>query len=269
MSGEVWVNDIDLGDYGFMGSPPIRSFTDAPVLADPMVITQGWPGPLWAGEPTLAQVRTVLVNGKVIAASNAALLAAVDNLRALCEDGAVRLRFADRPTQEYRDARCKEFSDSRRDLLLGLATELAIAFELANPQRFDMHPIGLGLSTSRIACPLGTAPSYPVILISGAGAAVTNPTITYRNAAGLVVQTMGFTGTIGANDFWRVDTTRAMITKSLAGTASDGISLWTGGDFPVLRPADAWFETTAWPTLELSASAGTPVGTVVYARQYQ
>lgn len=271
MSGEIWVNDIDLGDYAFTASPVTKAWGDAPDLASPSVMTQGWPGPIWAGEPTLAQQRTLIVGGRIVSTSNALLLAAIDNMKAVCQDGAVRLRFADRPTQEYRDARCKSFPDTRNpNVLGGLSTDLAIQFELATPQRFDVNALGYALSTSRLSCPLGTAPSKPVIVLStgGSATAVVNPVITIRDAGGNVVQTMGFTGSIAQNDFWRIDAFRAQVTKSVAGTTSDGASLWTSGDYPVLRPADGWFESSAWSTIELSSSSGTAVGTITYTRQW-
>lgn len=271
MPDEIWVNDVDLSDFGFMASPVTKAWGDSPDLTNPSLATQGWPGPLWAGEPTLAQSRLLTIGGRIHTSPNAALLAAIDNMKALCQDGAVRLRFGDRPTQEYRGARCKAFSDTRYPTVFrGLDVDIAVVFELATPQRFDINPLGYALSTSRVSCPMGTAPSRPVVVLStgGSATAVVNPVITVRSYGGEIIATMGFTGSIAQNDFWRIDMVRAQVTKSLAGVASDGISLWTSGDFFTLRPADAWYQLSLWPTVELSSSSGTPVGTISYTRQY-
>lgn len=271
MSGEIWVNDIDLGDYGFYASEGTKGHADSPEIQNLSVATQGWPGQIWAGEAVLGAQRILTIGGHISAATNAALLSALDNIKAIVQDGAVRIRTSDRPTQEYRDARCKTFADARRAALFtGVATDLTLGFELATPQRFDINPLGYALSTARTSCPLGTAPSRPVIILStgGSATAVVNPVITVRDQNGNPLQTMGFTGSIAQNDFWRIDSLRALITKSIAGTASDGSSLWTSGDFPVLRPSDAWYELAAWPTVELSSSSGTPVGMIDYSRQW-
>jgi len=269
-AAQVFVNDIDLSDYGFGLNENTRGHADSPALSDVSVPVVGFPGVLWAGEETVVTPRALPVGGFLSAATNALLIAAEDNLKALCADGAVRIRFGDRTDQEFRNARMRAFSVTPRGALNGVARNIVIEFLLDDPLRYRINPDGYALTTARVRCPLGTAPSAPVIILStgGSATAVVNPVITIRNAVGAIVQTMTCTGSIAQNDFWRVDSARASITKSIAGTASDGISLWTAGDFVLLRPADAWFEQAAWPTVELSSSAGAAVGAIMYWRRY-
>jgi hypothetical protein len=79
---------------------------------------------------------------------------------------------------------------------------------------------------------------------------------------------MAFTFSGGADDALIVDAARARITKSASGTLTDGLSYWTSGDFPLLRPADGWVESAAYPSVELSSATGTAQGSISYVRRY-
>lgn len=262
---EVWINDIDLGDYGFvLGADPDHA--SSPDFSDATAPLLGSVGPIWLGEPVQATARRLLVGGYVKQTSSATYLAAVDVLKGIATSGAVRVRFADRTTQEFRDGRLVSFKDSRRAAILAnLAGDVAMTFEFADPIRYDVYPQGIALSTGRASLPIGTLPAFPVITIHGNGASLTNPTMSLRQANGDVHQSMGFTGTLGANDFLIVNCITTRITKSVSGTQSDATSWWTSGDFLSLRPADGSYELSEYPTLELGGT-GTPVGLCVYSR---
>lgn len=266
---EVWINDVDLADYGFVlgvdpahGASPDYTDASAPLL--------GAIGPTWLGEPTQAGARKLVVGGYYVAVSNTQYKAWTDYLKALASTGAVRIRFSDRSDQEFRDARLMGFRPvPRAAILTNLAADLQMTFDVADPLRYDVNPQWLGLSTSRTSLPIGTAPTFPLVIIHGGGASLTNPSWIYRNSVGDSAQTMGFTGVLGANDYLIVDCRRVQVTKSVAGTQSDALSWWTAGDFLVVRSADGSYELAEYPTLELAASAGTPVGTIAYARTWQ
>lgn len=264
---EVWINDIDLGDYGFvLGADPDHA--SSPDFSDSTAPILGQLGPIWLGEPVQATSRRMLVGGFVKQSSTPTYLSAIDYLKALATSGAVRVRFADRPTQEFRDGRLVSFKDSRRAAILtNLAGDVAMTFEFADPLRYDVNPQGIALSTTRASLPIGTAPSFPVITIHGNGASLTNPTISLRQANGEVHQSMGFTGTLGASDYLIVNCVTTRVTKSVSGTQSDATSWWTSGDFLVLRPADGSYELSEYPTLELGGT-GTPVGLCTYCRNW-
>lgn len=267
---ELYLDDIDVADYGAVLSEETRGHASSPSLSDVAVPVGEWPGIRWSGEPTVTTQRTLTVGLNVSATSNANLVAALDKLKALATDGTKRLRFADRTDQEYRGASCREFRVTPRGALFGVGANVSLDFSLDDPARHRVNPDGYALSAARTPCPTGTAPSRLVLLLHGGGASLTNPVATLRNAAGKPVQTMGFTVSLGANDFLRIDSERATITKVASGTASDGLAAgyWTSGDFLLLRPTDGWFEAAAWPSIALSASSGTPAGFVTYTRRY-
>lgn len=264
---EVWINDVDLADYAFvLGADPKHA--GAPQFADASAALIGQLGPMWLGEPVQAAARRLLVAGFISATSAALFRTYADELKQLAATGAVRLRFNDRATQEFRDARLVDMTvGPRAAILANLAGDVAMTFELLDPLRYDVQPQGIALTSSRVSLPMGTAPTFPLILVHGNNASLTNPTLTYRDASGESQQTMNFTGTLGANDYLIVDCVRAQVTKSVAGTQSDASSWWTAGDFPVFRAADAWYEESAWPTLEVGGT-GTPGGIVTYVRSW-
>lgn len=262
---EAWIDDVDLADYGFvLGADPDHAST--PDFADATAPLLGAVGPTWLGEPTQANSRRLLVSGHVKASDAATFRNALDYLKALATNGAVRLRFADRVDREFRDARLVSFKSSARAAILqNAAGDVAMTFECADPLRYDVSPQGIALSTARAALPIGTAPSFPLIVVHGNGATLSGITLTYRNAGGDSMQTMGFTGTLGTTDYLIIDCVKAQVTKSAGGVQSDALSWWTSGEFPVIRPADGWVELAQFPTLEISGT-GTPVGTCTYAR---
>jgi hypothetical protein len=268
---EVYVNDIDLAGYGFVMAG-LTGHPDAPTITDARATTSG--REVWAGEPAQVAARTIQLKGNVSATTNALLVAALDTLKALCEGGAVRLRFADYLTQEYRDARCRVFqTTARAALLTGVQKDVTIEWDIAEPYRYAVNPDGYALTTTKQACPVGTAVSRPVILVHGGGASLTNPTVTITNAAGDTVAAVSFTVSLGASDVLRIDAERGTVSKIASGVVSDAIAagLWTSTTAPtdlILRPADGWFESSAWPCVAVSSTGGTAVGSISYTRRY-
>lgn len=265
---EVWINDVDLTDYGFaLGVNPDHQAS--PTFTDASIALIGAVGPTWAGEPTQAASRRITIAGNVRLASPAALLTAVDTLKQLAATGAVRIRLADRPTQEFRDARHVSFTaPPRAAILSNLAADISVVFECLDPLRYDVQPQGIALSTGRAALPQGTAATFPLIIVHGGGSSLTNPFLTYRSAAGDALQTFGITGVLGVNDYVIIDCLRARLIKSVAGVQTDTLAWFTGGDFFALRPADGYYELGQFPTLELSSSAGAPVGVAIYSKAW-
>lgn len=267
---------------------------DRDVEADfSLVVTEltGWPGMIGSAARDLALIdapemqgafldprlirRTAgkaTVKGRLSAASPAAAVTALDALRGLLGLGevAVRLGYA---TDRYCNAIMESFDGaSEQGENLNGILNVAMTFAVAAGVAWRNAPDGYALTTSRTSCPIGTAESYPVILVHGGGAALTNPVITVRNAAGDVVQTMAFVVSLGANDALRIDSARAQVSKVTSGVITDALAAgyWPSGsgDFPLLRPYDGWIENGVYPTVELSSSTGTAVGDISYTRRY-
>lgn len=139
---------------------------------------------------------------------------------------------------------------------------LSLRVRCLNPSKRDRYVRAIGFGSARTAIPLGTLASYGKIYIMGSAS---DPTITYRDAGGNVVQTMAFTVTLGATEYLEIDTdvlkkTIKKYTAGVAGTLEAGAALRTGG-----TPAAGWivvderhgsYPLSLWPTLEVSSGAG-------------
>jgi len=123
-------------------------------------------------------------------------------------------------------------------------------------------PVGLAAAATRYACPLGTAPSSPIIRLMGAA---TNPTFVVRDSGGAAVVTLAITLTLGANDFLELNCETGLIQKSVAGTVTRCESVLTSGTFPfALDPEWGDFTTASWPTAEVDVGKGE----LLYTKRY-
>ena len=215
------------------------------------------------------------ITGVLDTASMATARIALDALYAAVGEGEVRVRTIYAPDRYCLATLDQSSGEPDAIGIVNGVVKVTLGFLIKDSVAFRTQSDGYGLSTSRTACPVGTDHSAPMILLYGGGATLTNPSIVIRNGAGDPVQSMGFStaslggGVLGATDYLLVDSVRAAISKSLAGTLSAAESLWTSGDFPLLRPADGWVEDAIYPTVELTATAGTPKGMITYRRSYR
>jgi phage-related protein len=213
---------------------------------------------------------TATVTGFILTPTAALAQVALDALRGLVyAGGEVEVRTFYSPDR-YCKAICTGFDGTaHQPEILDGNVNVALSFAVKNGVAVRSVPDGFALTTGRTSVPIGTAESRPVITVHGGGAALTNPTITIRNAAGDVVQSASFTVALGANDVLRVDCARCTVSKIASGVVTDGLSLWTGGDYGlVLRPYDGWVESGVFPTVELSASGGVAQGLISYSRRW-
>lgn len=272
-TGALFINDRDVEtDFSFYASG----------LA-------GWPGnlagpprsvPLLTGpemsgaivDPRLIQrgAATATVTGVIVTASAAAALVALDALRALLGGGEVKVRtFYASDRECFAICTGVEGGALQPEILDGNVS-VSLSFVVPDGTARRLQPDGYALTTSRTSCPIGAVESRPAILVHGGGASLTNPVVTIRNAAGDIVQTMGFTVVLGANEALRIDGARCLTSKIASGVVTDAVQAgyWTSGDYPVLRPYDGWVESAVYPTVELSSSGGVAQGLITYERAY-
>ena len=288
-TGILWINGRDLAtDFAFavisvaglpgnLGSAPrMANLLTAPELSGELL------------DPRLLTIKhgSTTIEGIILGSSQSDALTKLDALKGLCGGGEVSIRSAyatDRYCLGILDSAASRAGASRSGTsntatafdgtpqnpgTLDGYVYVTLVFSVKDGVAFRLAQDGITLSTNRASCPVGTDVSYPVFTISGGGVAFTNPVITVRNAGGDSVQTMGFTISGGINDVLMIDSLRSRITVSSAGTLTDGTAYWTSGDFPLIRPADGWFESAAYPTVALSSDTGTMSGIVTYQRRY-
>lgn len=183
--------------------------------------------------------------------------------------GLVELASADLPGRiiraELRDLAVEWYSGAYANPVVFVRLQ----FVALDPARWETQPLVYGLSGSRTVCPVGTDTSAPDLEIYGS---CTDPVIILRNHLGAEVSRCTFTATLGSTDALVISTATQTITRYNSGVAQsgalNGLRAWASGSFPILAPEDASPLGTAWPSLELSATSGTPTGLVTYFRRW-
>lgn len=272
-TGTLFLNDRDVeSDFSLIvtdiagfpgmlnGAPRDITLSDGPEMSGGML------------DPRLIRRRpgVATVSGIINAASISAAMTALDNLRATLANGEVSVRSC-YGTDRYCLAICDKI-DGQPEYKQSIDGRVVVSLSFTVKDGVAIRNVadGYTLTTTRVTCPIGTADSKPIITIHGGGVAMTNPTITVRNAAGDIVQTMAFTVSIGTTAALRVDCSRAQVSLVTAGVITDGLAAgyWTSGDFPLLRVYDGFPESSAYPSVELSSSTGTAQGLITYSRRY-
>ena len=149
------------------------------------------------------------------------------------------------------------------------AVYVTLTFLAVDPARWDVQPLVYGVSTARTACPVGTDTSAPDLEIYGV---CVNPSVVLRSWTGAEVARLDFTASLAATDALVISCSRQTVTRVNSGVvqtgALAGLFALTAGRFPILSPEDASPTGTGWPTLELTASSGTPTGLLTYTRRW-
>lgn len=225
------------------------------------------PGALDPGLAPNEAPRVFTVNFMVNAATDAAVHATLDKIKAVCGTGLVEILTPYSTTRALYGVLQSLDASGMRPWIPGWVTG-SISFLCANPYWWDVDPSVVAFTTAT-GIPVGTAPSYgrddwsAIITITGAA---TNPTLTYKDYTGVTVGTMAFTLTVAAGDSIVIDCGRRTVNKIVSGVTSNCMSTLTAGyTFPALSPDDASFTASLWPTL--ATSAGT--GSVTYYRAWR
>ena len=148
--------------------------------------------------------------------------------------------------------------------------DMTCRFLLADPTRYATEPTVLALSTSRVSVPVGTLPSRPRIWLYGNATPIVNPQVIVRSHTGEIVSTLALTGSLGSNTALDIGRTPERIESYSAGVLqtgdADGLTWYDSGAFPILSPDDANPAASAWGTVELAATSGTPTGLLLMRR---
>lgn len=215
--------------------------------------------------------RGIVVGCMVQAASYTTLDATLDAIKEVCGTGLVELRFAYSGGVRafYAILETPDIQQYVDTNLNGWVT-ISLAFTCPNPYALALLPASVAFTATRVAIPLGTAPSFGrdnwSALIEIVGAAAT-PVLTYRNYRGDVVGTMNFSGYSPlAGDAIVIDCGRRIVNKFVSGVRTNAMSALTAGyTFPPLDPGDANIAAGGYPTLEVS----TGTASILYWKAYR
>jgi hypothetical protein len=130
---------------------------------------------------------------------------------------------------------------------------VTIELECVDPAKYTTATSTATFGTAGVAVALGTLPSRPTVTITGPG---TDPILRYKAHGGATQGYMSFTITLASGSTLTVDMDRMRIRKTISGTETNAMDTLASGDFFELDPADASPATGSWPSLTLSAGAG-------------
>jgi phage-related protein len=257
---EIYVQGID----EWLGAPS-RSFAQRDLL--------GRHGVLLASDPAVG-ARTLRIRGTVTPATRtvAARRTAEDSCKALAYAGLIRVSTDDTltdPRQIEGVAIACDFTPKEHPLV-ATVSDMVLTVLCPDPTWTDVTARVFQFGGTATPIPTGTAPSGGIIrIVAPASGTVTNPTLTYASSSVVSVKAMTFTTTLNASaDYLEVDLDRLTVTKSTAGTPSNGISLLTSGDFFALDPTDAYQPWSSYPTLKVTGSGGSPTATWIGRRRW-
>lgn len=210
--------------------------------------------------------RTVQVVLDVRSTTPVARAATIDNLARRLK-GLLLLRTDDTPDRElYCTCSGVEVSLYNGAYALGTVS-VELTFTAVDPTRYERDAICFGLTTSRREVPVGTVPSAPLIYLYGGSPTVTGVQIITRNYTGDEVSRMTTLGSLASTSALLVDCAKQSCSLYTAGVLqANGNAFFASGSFPVLDPEDSL--DGAGITLELTSSAGTPTGLVLYRKGY-
>lgn len=250
----MYLNDYDTSRLGLIVES-VEGWLDAPSARDRVTQLPKRAGDIILAPEAETAPRALVVSGVVKRTSIAACLAGIAELKERCYAGTNEVRFVDDPERVV-------YARTERVELTGIAPQFVnpyqrvrIALMCPDPLIYGRTPtvVGIPLATTRVALPLGTAMSAPTIRVMGPA---TNPVLSIRRPDGTVVQTMGFTLSLLADDYLEIDCELFRATKYAAGVASNVINLWTSGDWLTFDPQDGAAASAIWPTIEVSAGSG-------------
>lgn len=258
--GEITVNGFDLGELGFVLQNDADGWRDGVALgALELAPVPGSAGVAVLGRTTSA--RSIGVSGAMRADTMAELLASTDELKARLSDGVLEVAFGDDAARVFF---CELDGPVRIAPERPVITQPMhwLRFTLLCPVGyvFDASPTIVDFSAAAAECPLGTGAVAPLLRLIGPA---TNPVVTYRDARGDEIATLGMTAELAAGDVREIDCGRFRIVD---GGGVNRIGELTSGDFLAMDPRDALGEDGPYPTLEVSGLTGNAL--VMYRRSW-
>jgi len=249
----MYVNDFDTSRLGLVvrrwdgadGAPTRTAVATAALNRSGRVLMDGRPS---------MDTRLLLLEATMLHTSIVARQTALDSLKQRLGHGPVEVRFVDRPGVVFL-ALLRRATEAPPEAGQALEATRFVTLELEclDPYLYETGRQLVALSSTPVRVPLGTVPSPCVIRIFGAA---TTPTITLRAANGTVLDALSLAVTLGANDALEIDSDRGTITRYIAGTPSEGLSLLSSGNFLVLDPGDGDGTLDGGPTLDVSSGTG-------------
>lgn len=260
MADVLFINDVDVDSAAGLGvkvgrseghrSSPLRRIPTAPIL--------GREGHVELTDEATSGPRILTFDAVQVGDTVSDLTTKLEALKRLALNGLVRIRTGDYADREYLGRGAIDVG------LIGpwLSTQahtLRLEFTCADPLARGLSDLVVDFTGGATQVPLGTAPSKPVLRVGN----VTNPTITYRNAAAGLISQMRLTITLGGAEWVDIDCENQTIVDDQG--ANQVGTLNVADNFISLNPYDATDVDGPWPTLEVS---GGTLADCTYRKRY-
>lgn len=274
MMWAVYLNGTDLATIESY-TMDVGGWLSAPTRDYPTVAIPGRQGVVFAGDPTMAP-RTLRLTGVINPSSRtvASRLADEKLMKSLAYQALATIITDDDVNAPIAiDGVCTSCEIvPRGHPLVATLSGVTLTFMCLDPTWRDVTAQVVGFNSTPATVPTGTAPAGGIVRIAAPSwsASVTNPVLTYYNAATVSLQAMTFTGlTLTAGtDYLEIDLDRATATKYSSGTGSNAISYLASGDFFAIDPMDGDPLNSSYPLLGCSGTAGTPSGIYLGSRRW-
>lgn len=255
LSGAGWflVRSTGLDDI-----PTLALDTSTIPYREELVVASAWRSPA---------ARDVVLTVGCLADTAADLSTATRALNALLPDGEIMLTHTRRPGQRLRVYVLGAPSSygPGPEAVEPYYLELGVRVTAVSPYWEDATEQTVTFGSTATAIPMGLADCRGVITVAASGSSVENPVLTYVDADGVTQATISPTVTIADGDAWQIDVERGLVQSRVSGTWSNAITtLPDAFVLPVFRRQHSNYTTSDWPTLAVSAGAGT----VTYRRRY-
>lgn len=254
----VTIDGTDLGDFGVVLSREASGWHDIPnrqFQTSPIPERSG--SILLTKEPAVHPLQ-IRLRGWQTASTQSQLRDREDDLKALLMSGRLEVIFDSRPDRLF-----KAWLNGRmRVEAIGprfATTKQRIEADLIAPDPLMYSTQQYQLGLSQVAVPQGNGPVAPTVEITGA---VTDPTITYRDGDGSVVQEFGLSASIPAGETWTIDMEAHSIVD---GSGSGRIDAFASGDWIVMHGRDV--TPAGDPTIEVAPDPGGG-GQVIYRKSF-
>lgn len=261
-SGIAYLDGVDWEDLG-IELLAIPNLWSAPTSSIARITAPFYHGARFTHNATVAGVRQWQLQAYNRETTDALVETAMQTVKDAVTDRRSKLSFANAPNRGFYGV-CEAFNADIHALGVPGWSDVGMVFTCDDPFSVDdALTIVSGYTSERVAVQVGSGPTYPYIIVTGAA---TTPTLTARDYTGKSLGTMTTTSLDG-NDCWIIETVNGgMAWRSNDGViASDMANLTAGYTFPVFSPRDGNRALSLWPTLETSA------GTIEvrYARRWR
>jgi hypothetical protein len=241
--------------FGFVVSR-VQGLHDGPAATLTLQPVPGRPGALLMQEPQIG-VREFVVSGVVRGATAAAARAFRDRMLAVLARAEVTLVTGDDVSREITAVVTSVSAEPIGAQFIARDIRMSFQATALEPYWRATAPTTVaGITTTPVACLLGSAPVAPVLTVTGGGSVVT---VTLRNALGVVVTQLQLAGLITG-----VPLVIDCAAQTIRQNEQNMLGALLAGEFPILDPRDGDPVAGAFPTLSVSQG----VMTAVYQRRW-